>query len=67
MSDKPKQPHVRAAPARDEEPTGAFITDTSRCVCGHMPYEHGRDPRYPASTACFFSEHCQCITYEPND
>lgn len=31
------------------------------CTCGHAPEEHGRDPKYPGSTAC---TQCDCIAYD---
>lgn len=41
------------------------MTDAS-CTCGHAIEEHGRDPEYPASTAC---SRCDCIAYDaqPDD
>jgi hypothetical protein len=41
--------------------TGAIVGGTAACVCGHAPEEHGRDARYPGSTACV---ECECTAYE---
>jgi hypothetical protein len=40
---------------------GAIVGGTAPCVCGHAPEEHGRDARYPGSTACV---ECECVAYE---
>lgn len=41
--------------------SGAIVGGTAPCVCGHAPEEHGRDARYPGSTACV---ECECVAYE---
>lgn len=52
------------------EPTGAIVTGTDPCTCGHAPEEHGRDPAHPGSTACrveIDEPHwscCGCMAYE---
>lgn len=41
-----------------------YDQDPRPCVCGHAREEHGRDPAYPASTACC---ECDCIAFEMED
>jgi hypothetical protein len=43
--------------------TGAVVSGTDPCTCGDAPEEHGRDAKYPGSTACTV-EGCDCIAYE---
>jgi hypothetical protein len=54
----PTRRHQKSASARR---SGAIVGGTAPCVCGHAPEEHGRDARYPGSTACV---ECECVAYE---
>lgn len=65
---KPTALHRTLRDAKDGEvtktrvkPSGAIVTNTDPCTCGHAPEEHGRDPEYPGSTSC---TECDCIAYE---
>ena len=50
------------------EPTGAIVTGTDPCTCGHAPEDHGREPAFPSSTECRECEDGDggpgCIAYE---
>lgn len=46
---------------------GAIVTGTDPCVCGDAPEEHGRDPKYPGSTACRNCTTCYAYEAEVND
>ena len=48
-------------PPQFQTRSGAVVPGTDPCTCGHTPEEHGRDPKYPASTSCV---ECDCIAYE---
>lgn len=43
--------------------TGFIVSGTDPCTCGDSTEEHGRDPKYPGSTACTV-EGCDCVAYE---
>jgi len=36
------------------------------CTCGHCRDEHGHDPAYPGSTACWVVD-CPCIAFEADE
>lgn len=48
-------------PKSGTKSTGAIVSASDPCTCGHAPEEHGRDPEYPGSTSCTA---CDCIAYE---
>ena len=65
-------PRRNKFPAKVISPsTGAIVTGTDPCICGHAPEEHGHDPVYPGSTACQSDlgsdvpgDGCDCMVYE---
>lgn len=54
--------HEIQEPPRKTKRGGAIVSGTDPCCCGDAPEAHGRDPKYPGSTACTACD--DCLAYE---
>lgn len=61
----PRKPGARFGGKRAA--TGAIVSGTDPCTCGHAPEEHGREPAYPGSTACRECEDCVAYEADPEE
>lgn len=62
-----RQMHEQKGGPKHPSPTGAIVSGTDPCTCGHAPEEHGREPAYPGSTACRECEDCVAYEADPEE